>query len=341
MVKIGVIFGGISGEHDISLMSAASILRAMDKNKYEPIPIGIDRDGSWRLAEPDFDAIEKGKWVETSKAFNITKLKKTVDFVFPVIHGTQGEDGALQGLLELLDVPFAGGGVLASAVCMDKATTKDVLSKHGLPVCRYKVVSGEDIEHNMANIVKEISKEFTGSIFVKPANEGSSLGISKVDDMMDIGKALSLAGSYDRRILVEEAIKGREVEVGVIGNEKPMASLPGEITTNKIFDYYDYEAKYSDSSGTRLDIPADLPEDVTERVRELAVRAYQATDCAGFSRVDFFIEHDTGEVLVNEINTIPGFTGISMYPVLMTKDGLSLKELMQRLLDTAFARREH
>lgn len=338
MIKIGVIFGGRSGEHDISLMSAASILRNLDVEKYDAVPIGVDRDGTWYLAEKDIDKIENCSWRENAIPFEPSKLKETVDFVFPVIHGTQGEDGTLQGLLEMYDVPYAGCGVLASSICMDKIATKDILSKNAIPMCRYKLVRASELEKNMATIVKEISQEFSGSIFVKPANAGSSLGITKVDDIMDLGKALALAASYDRRILVEEAIDGREIEVGVIGNDIPMVSPPGEITTGADYDYYDFEAKYSDSSGTRLDIPADIHDEVAARIREIAMRAYLATDCAGFARVDFFVENETREVLLNEINTIPGLTKYSLFPLMWESAGIAFPELIDRIVEYGYER---
>ena len=333
MRKIGIIFGGRSGEHDISLMSANAVLQAMDKEKYKPIPIGIDRDGAWYLADENLKTIEKDTWKEGAKRLDPGKLKSHVNFVFPVLHGTFGEDGTIQGLLEILDIPYSGAGVLASAVCMDKALAKDVFVQHGIPTCKYKLVHAEDLDKDMPGIVKEISETFKGSFFVKPANAGSSLGVSRVEELIDLGKALALAGSFDRRILVEEAIEGREVEVGVIGNEEPLASLPGEITKGESFEYYDYEAKYSDSSGTRLDIPADLPTKTANRLRKYAIKAYLACDCSGFSRVDFFIEKKTGKIYLNEINTIPGLTKYSLFPLMWEATGIGFTELIDKIVE--------
>lgn len=341
MRKIGVIFGGRSGEHDISLMSASAVLQAMDKKKYIPVPIGIDRDGNWYLADSKLETIEKEVWIKKAEPLDPWTLKKHVDFVFPVLHGTMGEDGTLQGLMELLDIPYAGSGVLGSALCMDKASTKDICAKNGIPTCKYKLVLAEDLDSNIAGIVKEITEEFQGAFFVKPANAGSSLGITKVEDPMDIGKALALAGSFDRRILVEEAIEGREIETGVIGNENPQASYPGEVTKGESYEYYDFEAKYSDSSGTRLDIPADLPTKTANRVRKIAVKAYRACDCSGFARVDFFIEKKTGRILLNEINTIPGLTKYSLFPLMWEATGVEFTELIDKIVEYGDERYNH
>lgn len=338
MIKLGVMFGGRSGEHDISLMSASAILQAMDKKKYQPVPIGIDRDGNWYLLDKNTIHIEKDEWVKKGKPINPGELKKHVDFVFPALHGTLGEDGTLQGLLEILDIPYAGCGVLSSALCMDKAMAKDVFDRNGIPTCKYMLVRAEDLDTDIPGIVKEISDHFNGTFFVKPSNAGSSLGISRVEDMMDVGRALALAGSFDRRILVEEAIEGREVEVGVIGNEKPLATLPGEITTGEDFEYYDFEAKYSDSSGTRLDIPADIPTKTANRIKKIAIKAYLACDCSGFARVDFFIEKKTGKIYLNEINTIPGLTKYSLFPLLWESEGVDFTELIDKIVEYGYER---
>ena len=338
MIKLGVLFGGRSGEHDISLMSASAILQAMDKKKYQPVPIGIDRDGNWYLLDKNTIHIEKDEWVKKGKPINPGELKKHVDFVFPALHGTLGEDGTLQGLLEILDIPYAGCGVLSSALCMDKAMAKDVFDRNGIPTCKYMLVRAEDLDTDIPGIVKEISDRFNGTFFVKPSNAGSSLGISRVEDMMDVGRALALAGSFDRRILVEEAIEGREVEVGVIGNEKPLATLPGEITTGEDFEYYDFEAKYSDSSGTRLDIPADIPTKTANRIKKIAIKAYLACDCSGFARVDFFIEKKTGKIYLNEINTIPGLTKYSLFPLLWESEGVDFTELIDKIVEYGYER---
>ena len=331
--KIGIIFGGRSGEHDISLMSANAILHAIDKEKYQPIPIGIDREGKWYLADSELESIEKNVWLLGARALDPWKLKNKVDFVMPVLHGTMGEDGTIQGLLELLDIPYAGSGVMSSAICMDKAMAKDIFAKHNIPTCKYKLVQTEDLNSNIAGIVKEISEEFSGPVFVKPSNAGSSLGVSKVEDINDMGKALALAGSFDRRILIEEAIIGREIETAVIGNDEPLVSVPGEITTGEDYEYYDFEAKYSDSSGTRLDIPADIPEKLSGRIRRLAKKAYRACDCAGFARVDFFLEKKTNRVLINEINTIPGLTKYSLFPLMWEESGIGFTELITKIVE--------
>lgn len=338
MDRIGVIFGGKSGEHDISIMSANSVANALDKTNHQLVLIGVDRDGGWHLLDEGVTTISRNQWIEHSQDIEPSEIKEYADFIFPVIHGTRGEDGVLQGFLELIDIPYAGSGVLASSLCMDKAMAKEVCARNGIHTCKHKIVQAVDLDHDIVNIVKEISREFAGPLFVKPANAGSSLGVSKVDDIVDIGKALALAGSFDRRILVEEAIIGREIEVGVIGNEKPEVSYPGEITTGAAFDYYDFAAKYSDSSGTRLDIPADLPENVTEKIRQIALDAYRATDCAGFARVDFFLEAGSGDILLNEINTIPGLTKYSLFPLMWEETGIGFTELIERIIGFGYER---
>ena len=331
--RIGIIFGGRSGEHDVSIMSASAVLHAMDKEKYQPVPIGIDREGEWYLANPEILDIDRDTWKDDAKHISIGKLNSLVDFVFPVVHGTLGEDGTLQGLLEILDIPYAGAGVLASAICMDKAMAKDIFVQNDIPTCKYMMVRAEDLDRDMPGIVKEICEKFKGTFFVKPANAGSSLGISRVEDPNDIGQALALAGSFDRRILVEEAVDGREIEVGVIGNESPIAAVPGEVTAGESFEYYDFEAKYSDSSGTRLDIPADIPTKTANKIRKLAIKAYLACDCSGFSRVDFFVDRNTGKILLNEINTIPGLTKYSLFPLMWEAAGVGFTELIDRIVE--------
>ena len=333
MEKIGILFGGRSGEHDISLMSASALLQVIDRDKYEPVPIGIDRDGKWYLADSSLLEIDRKSWMENAKPLDPWKIKNKIDFAFPALHGTLGEDGTLQGFFELVDIPYAGSGVLASALCMDKAMAKDVFDRNGIPTCRYKLVQTEELNRNITGIVKEISEEFAGPVFVKPSNAGSSLGVSRVDNINDMGKALFLAGSFDRRILVEEAVQGREIETAVIGNEDPIVSVPGEITTGEDFEYYDFEAKYSDYSGTRLDIPADISPKLTNKIRKLARKAYLACDCAGFARVDFFLEKGTDRILINEINTIPGLTKYSLFPLMWEESGVGFTELIDKIVE--------
>ena len=338
MKRLGVIFGGRSGEHAISLMSASAILQSIDKKKYQPVPIGIDREGKWFLADKNLIHIDEHEWKKKARPISPGQIRSHVDFVFPALHGTLGEDGTLQGLLEILDIPYAGCGVLSSALCMDRAMAKDVFDRNGIPTCKYKLVRAEDLDKDMPGIVKEISEQFEGPFFVKPSNAGSSLGVSRVDDLMDAGRALALAGSFDRRILVEEAIEGREVEVGVIGNENPIATLPGEITTSDDFQYYDFEAKYSDSSGTRLDIPADLSTKTANRIKKIAIKAYLACDCSGFARIDFFIEKKTGKIYINEINTIPGLTKYSLFPLMWESEGVDFTELIDKIVEYGYER---
>jgi len=353
--RVAVIFGGRSGEHEVSINSAVSVMSALDREKYEVIPVGITKEGAWLVGADPRRAVEAGEvGKEGSPAALLgdptrqglipvgqeqVALAETggqpVDVVFPVLHGTYGEDGTVQGLLELANIPYVGGGVLASALGMDKVMMKTVFAQHGLPQARFWHCLRQDWEHNGDGVIAEIEKRFGYPCFVKPANLGSSVGISKAHHREELVEALDLAASYDRKIIVEESIDGREIEVSVLGNDNPIASIPGEIIPSK--EFYDYEAKYLDGL-SQLIIPADLPPETTHRVRELAVKAFKAIDCAGLARVDFFLTRSGGEVLVNEINTIPGFTKISMYPKLWEATGIGYGELLDRLIQLALER---
>jgi len=336
MKRIGIVFGGRSGEHDISLMSAASVLEAIDRSKYMPVMIGIDLDGGWHVCQEDPESMLNGTWVNKSVPLDIGMLKETVDFALPVLHGPLGEDGTIQGLFEMMDIPYGGCGVLASAVCMDKAMAKDIFLRNGIPTCAYQVVTGDDIEEDLAGVVKSLRSYFRSPVFVKPANAGSSLGISRAVTSAEIGRALLLAASYDRRILVESAIDGLEVETAVIGNSNVKVAAVGAITTAS--EFYDYDSKYRDDSGTQLIVPAPLSKAITEEVTTIAKKAYIATDCAGFARVDFFVERRTGKVLVNEINTIPGLTKYSLFPRLWQEVGIGFTEVLDRIIELGYER---
>jgi D-alanine-D-alanine ligase len=310
-LRVAVLYGGRSGEHEVSIRSAESVVAAMDPGRYEVERIFIGQDGRWspRTLVPEPGA------------------NGGIDVVFPVLHGTFGEDGTVQGLLELADLPYVGAGVLASALSMDKEFTKRVCSERGLPVVEYRTVARESVA-NFAN-------PFGYPVFVKPANLGSSVGISKAKDAAELESALRLAAEFDRKILVERMILGREVECSVLGNRAPRASVPCEILPSR--DFYDYEDKYLlDKAGTRL--PADLPAAVGEEVRRLAVACYQAVGCEGMARVDFLIEDAGGTIYINEINTIPGFTSISMYPKMWEASGLPYAALIDRLVELALER---
>ncbi|MFV0516179.1 MAG: D-alanine--D-alanine ligase family protein [Aminipila sp.] len=344
MKKIGVIFGGKSGEHEISLMSAASLINAIDKNKFELYYFGITKVGRWKQFEGAVADIESGQWEHSAVDFNMGNIKDVVDFVFPVLHGPYGEDGTIQGLFEMLDVPYAGCGVLASAAAMDKAIAKDIFAKAGLPICKHALVFSEHFkdrdgkcdENLMALEAEEVEKNVTYPMFVKPANMGSSVGISKAKDRESLYKAILEASKYDRRIVIEEGLDCRELETGVIGNWKPEAATVGEILPSA--EFYDYKAKYFDGGQSKICVPANISDDIKEQIREIAVKAYMALDCAGFARVDFFLEKSTNKVYINEINTIPGFTKFSMFAKLWEEAGVAYPQLIERIMDFGYER---
>jgi D-alanine-D-alanine ligase len=366
-IRVGIIFGGKSSEHEVSLASAASIISAINREKYEIVPIGITKAGRWVLGEgakkliPQ-NVIEAGKpilippdpeireilplplsaVVRTETTSELSRRPSVgvqgnaqVDVVFPVLHGRFGEDGTIQGLLELAGIPYVGGGVLASAAGMDKDVMKRLFREGGLPVAEFLLFRAEELRSHGAACKRRIAAKIHFPCFVKPANSGSSVGIHKVHSIKELDAALNDALQYDVKILVEEGIIGREIECSVLGNESPQASLPGEVIP--AHEFYDYEAKYIDE-GSRLIIPAKLTPTQTRRIQELAIAAFKAIDCTGMARVDFFLEKGTGRVLVNEINTIPGFTKISMYPKLWEASGISYSELIDQLLQLALKR---
>ena len=366
-IRVGVVFGGRSGEHEVSLASAASVLGALDQDRFEPVPIGITREGRWlvggdplralssqaarrALAEGGSESAVKRELVEraTLAPAAVTSLvrgesadglppglRDTLDVVLIMLHGPGGEDGTVQGLLELAGVPYVGAGVLASAVGMDKPAMKDLFRAHGLPVADYVVVTRHEWRHGREGAERRVAEAIGFPCFVKPANLGSSVGVSKVKAPEDLAAAVELAAGLDRRVMVERCVTGIEVEVAVLGNDEPVASVPGQVCYAG--EWYDYETKYAEGQAT-FRIPAPLPPETTERVRRLAVAAFRAIDCAGMARVDFFVE-DGGGVLVNEINTIPGFTATSAYPRLWEASGLPYPELISRLIDLALERR--
>jgi len=334
-IRVGVLFGGRSGEHDVSLQSAASVINALDRAKYEIVPIGITREGQWRVGsgavqllpqvlengDPVTPSVDPAgpKLLPLAGAGSAPNSRLEVDVVFPVLHGTYGEDGTVQGLLELADIPYVGAGVLASATGMDKDVMKRLFRDAGLPVVPWELVRRADWEKHPAAVRQRIERKMRYPLFVKPVNLGSSVGISKVHRRPELPAAMNLAAQYDRKILVEKGVDAREIECSVLGNDSPQASLPGEVVP--VNEFYDYEAKYI-KEGSDLIIPAPLTKRQTKRVQELAVRAFQAIDGAGMGRVDFLLDRKTGKVYVNEINTIPGFTSISMYPKLWEASGV-------------------
>ena len=346
-LRIGVLFGGRSGEHEVSLASAASVIRGLDPEKYEAVPIGISKDGRWLVGHGAQkmlpEVLRSGQRVvlpADPNAAALVPLGETgagalhVDVVFPVLHGTFGEDGTVQGLLELAGLPYVGAGVLASAVGMDKDVQKRLYQQAGLPVAECLCILRADWEKSRAKVQRGVEQRFRYPLFVKPATLGSSVGMSKVHDREGLPAALDLAAEFAQKILVERAIRGREIEVSVLGNEDPKASVPGEIVPHR--EFYDYTAKYLEE-GTRLIIPARLTRAQVRRFQDFAVRAFRAIECTGMARVDFFLERRTGRTYLNEINTIPGFTSISMYPKLWEATGLSFRELVDRLIELALA----
>lgn len=344
-LRVGVIFGGRSGEHEVSIASAASIFKHLDRTLYEPVPIRIEKDGRWALTSKVPTAISAADVLKESATEALQVVEPTaavsrsgIDVVFPVLHGTYGEDGTVQGLLELANVPYVGCGVLASAAGMDKAVMKKLFIHHGLPVGPFIATLRHEWERDGAAITRRVREELTYPVFVKPANLGSSVGISKAKSDGDFEKAMTMALQFDRKVVIEAAVpNARELECAVLGNDDPEASLPGEVIPSR--EFYDYEAKYLDDSSQTL-IPAPLDERQTAEIRRLSIEAFKAVECAGMARVDFLLSRDTGQLFVNEVNTIPGFTTISMYPKMWEATGLPYPRLLERLIQLAVERHD-
>jgi D-alanine-D-alanine ligase len=385
-LRVGVLFGGRSGEHEVSLLSAASVVDAIDKTKYEVVPIGITKAGRW-LTAADAEALLHGKAPDESKHLragdpdatpgaavlargeavvvppepvhrggtsltpfqgDAATLRRAsdrainVDVIFPVLHGTFGEDGTIQGLLELADLPYVGAGVLGSAAGMDKDIMKALFRSAGLPMVKHVTILRSEWDADHKKTENKIDRQLKYPVFVKPANLGSSVGISKAHNKKELGPAIYEAAKFDRKIVIEKGVggaknKAREIECSVLGNDRPQASIPGEIVPVK--EFYDYAAKYLDE-GSELVIPAKLTKAETKKVQELAIRAFQAVDCSGLARVDFLMDPKTRKLFVNEINTMPGFTAISMYPKLWAASGLSYPDLIDRLIQLGIERHE-
>jgi D-alanine-D-alanine ligase len=365
-LRIGVVFGGRSGEHEISLRSAESVLAALDPEKYEVVPIGITRSGGWITGDV-VAALTAGKQTaarpayllpgrgEESNSFRLVEWEPgetrpgdlpvtagiptavELDVIFPVLHGPYGEDGTIQGLLELANLPYVGAGVLGSAVGMDKAIFKNVMEAHGIPVLPWQLVTAHQWRSRRETILDEVERRLHYPLFSKPANLGSSVGISKCRDRAALAAGLDVAARYDRRLIVEQGINARELEVSVLGNEEPLASVVGEIRPRR--DFYDYVAKYI-SDDSELIIPAAIEPAPAAEARTLAVKAYQAIDGAGLARVDMMLDRDDGRLYMNEINTIPGFTSISMYAKLWEASGITYAELLDRLIELALDRHQ-
>jgi D-alanine-D-alanine ligase len=352
-LRVAVLFGGRSGEHDVSLMSARSVLSVLDLAKYEVTQIGITHEGTWLTGNDVLDRFEKGKTDgllsvlvspdPSEKGLYVTEgfagLRKwtDVDVFFPLLHGTFGEDGTMQGLFELADVAYVGAGVVGSAVGMDKGVFKDVMRANNIPVVESILVLRSEIEKDMNAVIEKAEKLNGYPLFTKPANLGSSVGITKCRTRSDLQEGLMEAALFDRRVLIERgAGNAREIEISVLGNDDPVASLCGEVMPSR--EFYSYESKYIDGT-SGLVIPALLSQEVSEYIRDYAVRAYKAIDCAGMARVDFFVAKDTNQIYLNELNTIPGFTKISMYPKLWEASGLPYAKLVDRLIELALERK--
>jgi D-alanine-D-alanine ligase len=343
-LRVGVLFGGRSGEHEVSLASAASVIRGLDPDKYEAVPIGITKDGHWLVGEGAIkmlpEILKGGRRVMLTADPTEAALvpldrgagAQRFDVIFPVMHGTFGEDGTIQGLLELADIPFVGAGVLGSAIGMDKDVAKRLCQDAGIPVVPWITVHRWRWEKEPAAVQADIEAKFPYPVFVKPATLGSSVGMTKAHSSEELGPALDFACEYGLKILVEKAVSAREIEVSVLGNNDPRASVPGEIVPHR--EFYDYAAKYLED-GTQLLIPAELKPAQVTRIQALAVSAFRTLELSGMARVDFFLEKKGSRIFLNEVNTIPGFTSISMYPKLWEASGIAFRELIDKLIDLA------
>ena len=401
-IRVAVVFGGQSSEHEVSRVSAQSVIENIDRDKFDVEMIGITKEGQWLTYQGPVNKIGSGEWeavarkallesaspaapstciegassdasstciegpvvsstrkesaspdqaacpdtlessmITNNSAKNMisSTTKAPIDVVFPVLHGVNGEDGTIQGLFELAGIPYVGCGVLGSAVGMDKAYTKIIFEKEGLPQGDYLVFNRKQIYNEIDEVVAAVEAKLTYPNFVKPSNAGSSVGVSKARDRQQLVDALRLAAKHDRKVLVEEFINGREIECAVLGNDNPIASVVGEVVP--CHDFYDYNAKYQSGDSSRVDIPAkNLSSETVAKIREYAVRAFKCLDCSGLSRVDFFVHKETGEIFINEINTLPGFTQISMYPKLWAESGIPYSELITKLIELAYERFE-
>ena len=373
-LRVGVLFGGRSGEHEISLLSAASVLSALNKDKYEVVPIGITKEGRW-ISQALAQRLLKGEELPQASGRNsdatqsaailakggsvivppipnsdsLAPLERerrdseqsiNVDIIFPVLHGTFGEDGTIQGLLELADIPYVGAGVLGSAAGMDKSIMKNLFVAAGLSIVKHVTLLRAQWEENTKKVVRAVERELKYPVFVKPANLGSSVGISKVHDRKELAPAIETAAVYDRKIVVEQGVggkkhKARELECSVLGNDKPVASIAGEIVPSA--EFYDYNAKYHDE-GSKLIVPAKITKKQMQELQEMAIAAFQAVDCCGLARVDFLMDPKSGKIYLNEINTMPGFTSISMYPKLWAASGIEYPQLIDRLIQLGLER---
>ncbi|MBU1165093.1 D-alanine--D-alanine ligase [Patescibacteria group bacterium] len=355
-IRVGVIFGGRSGEHEVSIVSGQSVMKALDKKKYEVIPLGITKEGKWlsgplavkflkegiqKVARKTIlspDPTQRGiiNIKQDNKSLAKIENSKQIDVMFPVLHGPYGEDGTVQGLMELTNIPYVGANVLGSAVGMDKIIQKQIYKEVKLPIVKYDWFLSNQWKKDKTNILRRIEKKLKYPVFVKPVNLGSSVGISKAGDRGALIKAINLAVRFDRKILIEQSVNNvREIEVAVLGNDDPKASVPGEIIPSN--EFYDYDAKYVDGKSSEQ-IPAKLPKNIIKNIQKMAVEAFKSLDLCGMARVDFFVKKGNNQIILNEVNTIPGFTPISMYPKMWAKSGLSYPKLLDKLIQLAFER---
>jgi D-alanine-D-alanine ligase len=356
-IRVGLIFGGRSGEHEVSFCSASSIIKAIDKSKYTVVPIGITKEGRWISPQDSELALQSGKiegkstvillndpsgralvCIDNNQRLDKSSALERLDLIFPVLHGPYGEDGTVQGLLELADIPYVGAGVAASAISMDKDLMKIIFQQRGLPILKWMTIKRKEWQKDKEKILSLVQDDFEYPLFVKPTNLGSSVGITKVHKKEEMEKAIDLASSYDRKILIEEGLEeAREIECSVLGNDEPRASVVGEV--RPAGEFYDYDSKYIDKE-TQLIVPADLPDGVSRKVQEIALRAFKAVDAAGMARVDFFVSKKENKIYLSEINTIPGFTSVSMYPRLWEASGISYPDLIDQLIQLALERHQ-
>jgi len=337
---LGIIYGGKSSEHEVSLRTAYSIMGAVDYNQYQIVPVYINLQGEWAKGEVSSKQPEKVEDLRLDTnglEVSLFTLSKEIDVFFPVIHGPYGEDGTLQGLLEMIDVPYVGSGVLGSSLGMDKVMMKKIFDSISLPQCQYLYFTRKQINHSLDSIMNQIEEKLGYPNFVKPVNLGSSVGISKAKDREGLEEALKLAAKFDRKVIVEQFIEGSELEIGVLGNEELKTSVVGKIKS--VGEFYDYAAKYK-NIGTELEIPAKVPQSVVHRIEEIAKKAFLVLDCSGLSRVDFFWNEKTDQLFINEINTMPGFTPYSMYPLMFKEAGISYSALIEELIQLALERYE-
>ncbi|HVF23020.1 MAG TPA: D-alanine--D-alanine ligase family protein [Pyrinomonadaceae bacterium] len=362
-LRVGVIFGGRSGEHEISIRSARAIIESIDRKKFDVVPIAITKEGKWlppadsaqilpAAVQPLLNASATAttgdiallgdpshKGLISLKGNSQPLVAEKLDVVFPALHGTYGEDGTLQGLLEMADVPYVGCGVLASSCGMDKVTMKSLFVQAGLPICRYVWFLRSQWHADSEKVIRTVSREIGFPCFVKPANLGSSVGVSRVTDKASLTKAVELAGEYDRKIIVEEEVVAREIECAVLGNDEPKASLPGEyVVYDEAARFLDYTEKYTSTGNVSFVVPAPLSKTMTTRIQKMAIQAFQSVDGTGLARVDFFLSRDGGELIINELNTMPGLTEVSGYPKMWQASGLPFSQLLETLIDLAFER---